>query len=97
VQLAVAGTVAVGKVLAAELAGSRVRQAGKDHRVHPVFFLLARELVQVARGAGVMPYRTPDRPLRGDQLVAVLARMTHTTYPLPWSAGLTDTISVSCC
>jgi hypothetical protein len=47
VQLAVAGTIAVDKALAAELARSRVRQAGKDHRVHLVFFLLllARELV----------------------------------------------------
>jgi hypothetical protein len=37
-----------------------------------------------------MPYRAPDRRLllRGDQLVAVLACMIHTTYPLRRPTGL---------
>ena len=32
---------------------------GKDRRVHPVFFLLARELVPAEREAAVMPYCAP--------------------------------------
>jgi hypothetical protein len=52
--------------------------------------LVAQELVRVGREAGVMPYRAADRRLllRGDQLVAELACMIHTTYPLPRPGGL---------